>query len=196
MDSTITKKCSKCGERRPLDEFCKNKRARDGRSGECKECKRFYDRIRYLANKDEILCRNREWSANNRVWVNEYQQRRHAADPCERQAISAKYYDNHTERCRELSRRHAKENPEYYRNHARKTRAERPDVPAAHDKVKYEIQTGRITKASECEMCGDSSRRIVGHHEDYSKPLEITWLCDRCHRRLHAARNRAERRTS
>ena len=34
-----------------------------------------------------------------------------------------------------------------------------------------------------CEVCGDSNGQR--HHRDYSEPLEIVWLCQTCHTRLH-----------
>jgi len=30
-----------------------------------------------------------------------------------------------------------------------------------------------------CERCGET--KVEMHHEDYSKPLEVVWLCHRCH---------------
>lgn len=38
-------------------------------------------------------------------------------------------------------------------------------------------------KNQPCEICGcDKSE---AHHDDYSKPLEVRWLCRKCHRHLH-----------
>lgn len=38
-----------------------------------------------------------------------------------------------------------------------------------------------------CEHCGRSPKDvpIYAHHKDYEKPLEIVWLCRRCHSREH-----------
>ena len=33
-----------------------------------------------------------------------------------------------------------------------------------------------------CERCG---AKAEGHHEDYGKPMEITWLCPEHHRERH-----------
>jgi len=35
-----------------------------------------------------------------------------------------------------------------------------------------------------CQKCG-STKHIHAHHEDYSKPLDVVWLCSRCHRLRH-----------
>jgi hypothetical protein len=42
------------------------------------------------------------------------------------------------------------------------------------------LQSGRLTKSESCETCGRQERNS-GHHASYSKPLEIIWLCRRCH---------------
>ena len=34
-----------------------------------------------------------------------------------------------------------------------------------------------------CERCGHP--KTDGHHEDYSKPLDVIWLCRRCHLQHH-----------
>jgi len=41
-----------------------------------------------------------------------------------------------------------------------------------------------IIKRSPCEVCG-IDKRIEMHHEDYSKPLEVVFLCSLHHKRVH-----------
>ena len=56
MENVITKTCNKCGETKPLDEFVKDNRRKDGHRPLCKECKRKEDRERYqLLKKDEAF---------------------------------------------------------------------------------------------------------------------------------------------
>jgi hypothetical protein len=44
-------------------------------------------------------------------------------------------------------------------------------------------------KPRPCRRCG--SKKAEKHHEDYSKPLEVTWLCRPCHTALHYERKYA-----
>lgn len=37
-----------------------------------------------------------------------------------------------------------------------------------------------------CEHCG-SNENMNMHHEDYSRPLEVIWLCRKCHLKVHAS---------
>ena len=58
-----------------------------------------------------------------------------------------------------------------------------PDQRAAHTLLNSAIKSGKIKKQP-CENCG-STVRVHGHHDDYSKPLEVRWLCPRCHKAFH-----------
>ena len=41
---------------------------------------------------------------------------------------------------------------------------------------------GKI-KRENCQVCG--GERSEMHHEDYSKPVEVMWLCRECHLMWH-----------
>lgn len=82
----------------------------------------------------------------------------------------------------------------------RKIRDARPDVAAAHRAgtsryrtanpekiaaqiaVKEAIRTGNM-KRLPCEVCGE--HRSHGHHDDYSNPLAVRWLCPAHHAQRH-----------
>jgi len=42
-----------------------------------------------------------------------------------------------------------------------------------------------ILIAQPCEICG-ITENIHAHHEDYSRPLEVRWLCAYHHSRVHS----------
>ena len=53
-----------------------------------------------------------------------------------------------------------------------------------HHKVQRAVKKGIIVKASNCENCG-ADGMLHGHHDDYSKPLKVRWLCPACHVGVH-----------
>jgi hypothetical protein len=63
---------------------------------------------------------------------------------------------------------------EYNKNNPKKVRA--------HRKVRYAIKRGDLERQP-CEVCGHEP--TDAHHEDYSKPLEVRWLCRKHHMEVH-----------
>lgn len=47
------------------------------------------------------------------------------------------------------------------------------------------VRDGRVARPARCQRC---TKACIphGHHEDYGKPLEVEWLCPKCHRARHA----------
>lgn len=50
----------------------------------------------------------------------------------------------------------------------------------ARAKARYAVKKGILTKPKWCEVC-NLVKPLQGHHEDYTKPLEVIWLCTNCH---------------
>ena len=46
------------------------------------------------------------------------------------------------------------------------------------------VRDGKITKGEACFFCGCGGK-LHAHHHDYSKPLDVFWLCPACHGKLH-----------
>jgi hypothetical protein len=65
----------------------------------------------------------------------------------------------------------------YYREYI-KSPAQQPKQ-RARCVLGNEIRQGRIIPPSSCENCG--AAKPEAHHEDYSKPLDVKWLCRPCH---------------
>ena len=63
-----------------------------------------------------------------------------------------------------------------------KWRKSSPEKTKAHHILNNAIRAGKITRPFLCEMCFEKCKP-EGHHEDYSKPLEVDWLCIKCHRK-------------
>lgn len=57
-----------------------------------------------------------------------------------------------------------------------------PIIASPHLAVHKAVRDGLIARKP-CEVCGN--KRVVAHHDDYTKPLELRWLCHSHHALEH-----------
>lgn len=119
------------------------------------------------------------------------------------------YYRKNKEACLAYSKKWAKENPdkvkanwtkhqstqeyrdyqqEYRKNNAQKLYQQKQAREIeryghAHKAIRNRLSRGKLEKQP-CEVCG--SEPAEAHHDDYNKPLEIRWLCKKCHTKWHS----------
>ena len=89
--------------------------------------------------------------------------------------------------CRDCHNAHSrqwwKRNPELGRASLQRYRRKNRQKEAAWFVVHWAVRAGVIEKPDRCERCGTKPppRRLHAHHPDYSKALDVVWLCSRCH---------------
>ncbi len=90
---------------------------------------------------------------------------------------------NNIEKCREYDReRFQTEHRKKY--HTKKTKEHRlrhPEKYKARTWVSNALRDRRLIKQA-CCVCG--SLNSTAHHEDYNKPMEVVWVCQKHHREL------------
>ena len=69
------------------------------------------------------------------------------------------------------------------RKGAERERRLNPEKVTARAMVREQVRRGNLIKPDTCERCGVVGESIEASHTDYSKPLDIEWLCRPCHRR-------------
>lgn len=64
-----------------------------------------------------------------------------------------------------------------------------PELDRARRILRTALQKGEVSRPTSCDECGeapppmkDGRSSIQAHHHDYSKPLDVKWLCVPCHR--------------
>ena len=103
---------------------------------------------------------------------------------CTKADSMANRYAN-IDRVREYDRYRAKlpDRKEKVAEYQRRGREKNPGKDRARRMLNYHLRAGNITRQP-CEVCG-SIDGIEAHHDDYSRPLNIRWLCFRHHRMEH-----------
>ena len=169
----VTRVCIKCGETKFLAFFpeYRNRKKEIAYCNVCKVCSRVYKIKYYQNNRQECLNRSKAQRERNPEGYKKYLR---------------KYYRKNVEKFSIYAKMRYKEKSDQI-NACRREWRERTDIKMKekiHKLVRSQIKLGLLKRPENCECCG---RKIFveGHHEDYSKPLDVKWLCKKCHENIH-----------
>lgn len=56
----------------------------------------------------------------------------------------------------------------------------------ARQAVYRALDSGAIKKPSKCRDCKKDWAWLQAHHKDYDRPLDVAWVCQKCHTARHA----------
>jgi hypothetical protein len=110
------KKCTKCGEIKPLESFSKQKNGKYGKKSNCRECVAAINRDYHQRNKNRIAEQQRDYRQRNSNHI----------------AVRMRNnYQKNKSRHAEYGRNYRKEKPEVHRSTMRKRRALKRNLPHA-----------------------------------------------------------------
>lgn len=138
----------------------------------CTQCGESFAALRRTHKYCSRSCLKAAW----RPWQVEYQ-RKHP----EKMADSGKrWYEENRERRLAAIReyRRSDKGKTVVRETYQRMRARHPEKLAARQAVLIALRKGDLTKQP-CQQCG--AAKTQAHHDDYSKPLDVRWLCQPCH---------------
>lgn len=167
-----TKRCSMCGEAKPLDAFNRSRSGPLGRHSYCRACQREYDRVWRAANRDRHREYSRAWYAANRDRRRKY----YAANRDRYHEYFREYYTANRDRWREYD----------HRRRARKRAATVEEFSPA-DVYAWWEELGIYT----CFWCGLPFTEDDRIHVDHVWPLSrgghhavrnLVPACERCNR--------------
>ena len=132
----MSKRCCRCKQVLPEDQFVKDKRRKDGLCPRCKNCYKDY----YLKNSDSLLkskSRYREAHRNELAQAaREYYQKHKERTAETVRAYVASHKDEHRKYQREYQLKYRRENHEQVRKLERANRAKNRDKRLAHEKAR------------------------------------------------------------
>lgn len=106
------KRCTTCGETKPLEAFYTDKRKATGRGSECRPCRSIYFEAYRRAHRELCNARSRASKAKKPEVEKAYSRAYGKAHPERVRARLAQYYARHPERLRARSAAYRKANPE------------------------------------------------------------------------------------
>jgi ribosomal protein S27AE len=156
------------------------KKWREKNKEKLKKYNQKYGKIWFQENKERLRDIRKEWRKNNIEKARKYGREsyyRHAEAYNKR---AKEYRDSHVEERKSWRKKYR----ETERENEIRYFMSNPEKFQARWIINRQIRAKKIIRPKECSNCGNEGK-IHAHHPDYSKPLEVIWLCSKCHHKIH-----------
>lgn len=171
----MLKTCIKCGETKEEIKFATTRDRKGNKRflNSCKACMKLYKHSHYLKDQLKYKERSKKQRELNSGQLKEYHHDYYIKNKQEIIEKNNKY--KNTSKGKVVKK---KCNQNYYSKPMNRLKHN------ARKKVLRAIQSGKLVRPSNCENCMEKSF-CEAHHNDYTKPLEVIWLCKTCHENMH-----------
>lgn len=150
------KTCNRCNKKLPLNSFAMRSHEKS-RDHYCVDCRRSYSREHYQKNRAKYRAMHCAYSKT------------------EAGRESHRKWDNNNRAAQQIVRN--------ARDSSRKNMSAENHMKAiARSRLRYAVNAGSIERLP-CEVCGVTPTH--GHHDNYNKPLDVQWLCEKHHLAAH-----------
>ena len=119
-------------------------------------------------------------SASNKAWKQANAEKLAASNKAYRQA--------NPEKVAAIEKAWQQANPEKVGAYQKARNLREPEKYRARYAVGNAIRDGRLSRPQECSSCNVSCEP-EGHHDNYDEPLNVRWLCRKCHTAHHVELN-------
>ncbi len=162
-DTTLTKRCTKCGETKPTECFSRRADRPIGLQSQCKACQNAYRD----ANRDRRAEIYSAWSAANRERIAETKRTYRAANREHIEEYRRSWRDANSERDAETNRAWRKANPEAQKSKNLRRRARVANAEGTHNAADIQAQYKR--QKAHCFYC--EAKLGKSYHVDHIVPL-------------------------
>lgn len=188
-----TKICNTCKRILPIENFHRCAQGKDGYRGMCKTCRKdqeaSYRQKIAIANQEQppsdtnMFCPGCTEMKPSQCFARNRTRKSGFARLCKdcTKPYSQEYRSVHRQDHANYIRSWRKsEKGKFSRRLEQKSqRAKYPEKDYARRALRQAVKGGRVIKLP-CQYCGNPNSQ--GHHKDYSRPLDVIWVCYKHHR--------------
>lgn len=174
--------CSRCKQTKSLNDFYTDPSKQSGLRYECKECGRASKRAHSRTEKGIAYRKSYTQTESAKLAKKRYRASNKGRDTSRAHKKKYVYSEESKEILRATRRRWNKTEIGKSQRAADRKKQIGAGRYRVYHKVLTALRNGSLQKMP-CEKCG--KEKTQAHHDDYSKPLDIRWLCSKHHSEHH-----------
>lgn len=206
--SFMNKQCTKCKEEKPATfEHFPSRYGKEGAFASwCRACLREYHKNRRQTNGEAIREQERRrraadphrylrWKIARPDYAREQSRKRRARNPEREREYKRQWREKNPTKQRASENRwkatHPKKLLDYGRAWRERNKEHSLKLNRAHLAVSYALKRGKIIRPLSCSRCKKEVFVHAHHYLGYEPEhkLDVQWLCDPCHKKIHVKEN-------